>query len=73
MKYNPNPKMGEPVRFRLPSGEIVDGTYGEKIIGQNSHAVLHLGSFFIASSKRPKRHQLSADRVRFVYPVEQMK
>lgn len=78
MEYNPNPKYGSPVRIRMPSGEIKDATYQGFLMSKEHFVKIKDGTFddiFVASKDKPF---LSTDnelchRVRFVYPVEQMK
>jgi hypothetical protein len=74
MKYNPNPKKGDPVRVRMPSGKIVVAAYDGKL-DEKEHFVLFKNDLFVCSSEAPRRPKSSGTcaRVRFVYPVEGMR
>jgi hypothetical protein len=75
MKYNPNPQKGDPVRVRLPSGQVITARYDEPYdIYQKVHYVETKEDLYLASSRTPTKNTTGgSDRVRFVYPLECMK
>jgi hypothetical protein len=73
MKYNQNLKRGNAVRIRLPDGTVVDGKYRHQLF-EKSHVVEAYGAIFVADHYPPFiSTNGGCNRVRFVYPVEQMK
>lgn len=65
--------VGDKIRIRLPDGSISDAKVGLKNnVGQ--HFVIGDDDTFVLSSERPRSAKFHEfyDRVRLVYPIEQM-